>query len=200
MTTKSPPASQDVLYLVDDDASFLESLKNALGLAGFSVIAFSHVSDFLNAPRSTRAVVICDMRMPGLNGLDLQEANFRQGYNHPLIFVSGESTVSQAVSALKNGAIDFLTKPFDPADLIKKIEHAFATYDRDASKRTAEHILSPREFTAFNYFVQGYGNAYVAEKMAIKISTVKEFKTNIFRKLNVSSVSELIETFKDKPI
>lgn len=196
MKTKPTAAPKNTIYLIDDDGSFLESLNNALTLAGFDVITYANASDFLSASRVKRAVVVCDMRMPMLNGLDVQETNKKQGYDHPLLFVSGESTVGQAVSALKNGAVDFFTKPFDPAELIKKIEEAFLNFDRIAAMRSVEDILSPREFIAFNYFVQGYGNAYVAEKMLIKISTVKEFKTNIFRKLSVANISELIETYK----
>ena len=190
--------SKGLIYLIDDDPSFLMSLAHVLRIEGYEVVAFKGASEFLEAALGENAIVICDMRMPKLTGLDLQEALRDMGVKFPIIFVSGESTVNQAVAAMKGGALDFLTKPFAPTDLLRKVADTFAAMEQSGSASEAIQSLSPREYEAFRYFIEGHENAHVAEQMGVKVSTVKEFKTNIFKKLGVSTVIELIRLYRDQ--
>lgn len=197
MIVSSKPKSKGLVYLIDDDDSFRSSLTNALHIAGFDVADFSDVQQFLKTKISEDALILCDMRMPKLSGLDLQALLKKKQFHLPIIFISGESSVNQAVEAMKLGAVDFLTKPFDPETLFRLITKTLKAQIRQREDRAALKALSPREKTAFQFIIQGFGNPYIAEKMAIKESTVKEFKTNIFKKLGVRNISELIERYKD---
>lgn len=187
--------SKLLIYLVDDDLSFSTSLADVLRLEGYDVVPFLNATDFLETKLSDKGVIVSDMRMPNFSGLQLQSALKDRGVNLPIIFVSGESTVGQAVEAMKKGAIDFLTKPFEPSDLLGKIAAAFSALEQEKSSSEAVRSLSKREYEAFQYFIRGFGNAYVAGKMDVKVSTVKEFKTNILKKLKVASISDMIDTY-----
>ena len=189
--------SGGLVYFVDDDASFATSLANALRIVGYEVETFSDVDAFLSEERLENAVLICDMRMPNQSGLDLQAALKQRAIRIPIIFVSGESTVNQAVEAMKNGAKDFLTKPFEPSKLIMLVGATLREHEQRQSSQEALKALSQREQEAFAYIVEGFGNPYIAEKMDIKVSTLKEYKTNIFKKLGVNNVSELIEQYRE---
>jgi FixJ family two-component response regulator len=196
MTTFLNSDSKGLIYLVDDDPSFLISLAYVLRIEGYEVATFYTATSFLESKLSDHAIVISDMRMPNISGLELQAALKERGVDLPIIFISGESTVGQAVEAMKNGAIDFLTKPFEPTDLLQKAADTFANLEQQKTGNEALKSLSKREYEAFQYFVRGFNNAYVAEKMDIKVSTVKEFKTNILKKLKVASLSDMIDTYK----
>lgn len=196
MNTILDSQSQERIYLIDDDESFRSSLANALQIMGYDVAAFSNVESFLSTTPSEKAVLICDMRMPGQSGLDLQMQLKIRNITLPLIFVSGESSVHQAVEAMKCGASDFIIKPFEPAKLFEAVKKAFREHQKRLNISEAVKHLSKRETEAFRYIIEGFGNAYIAEKMTIRISTLKEYKTNIFKKLNVSNISELIERYK----
>lgn len=196
MTDPMDVERSSLVYLIDDDASFRTSLAHALQIAGFIVETFSDVEDFFAESRSEGAVLICDMRMPKHSGLDLQAKLKEQDINIPIIFISGESSVNQAVEAMKGGAKDFITKPFDPTYLTKLIQDTSLEHQMKLHVVGALKQLSQREVEAFHYIIEGFGNAYTAEKMAIRVSTLKEHKTNIFKKLGVSNISELIERYK----
>jgi FixJ family two-component response regulator len=196
MKTFLNPEAKGLIYLVDDDPSLLISLAYVLRIEGYEVVAFDTATSFLESTLSDHAVVISDMRMPNLSGLELQEALSERGADLPIIFISGESTVGQAVEAMKNGAIDFLTKPFEPTDLLRKVAETFAVLEQQKSGDATLTSLSKREREAFQYFIKGFGNSYVAQKMDVKVSTVKEFKTKILRKFKVADISALIDTYK----
>lgn len=197
MSSPSKAKMSGTVYIVDDEPSFAMSLANALQIVGFDVECYASVKDFLAADLAESAVILCDMRMPNLSGLDLQAALKQRAIRIPIIFVSGETTVNQAVEAMKGGAKDFLSKPFEPSKLIRLIGTTLREHEQKQSSREALKALSQREQEAFAYIVEGFGNPYIAEKMDIKVSTLKEYKTNIFKKLGVSNVSQLIERYKD---
>lgn len=184
------------IYVIDDDHSFSQSLVQALLLEGYQALAFYHVNDFLQHDILDYAIVLCDMRMPNLSGLDLQSELKRRNKNNPIIFISGQSTVKQAVTAMKAGAEEFLTKPFEPAELMQLLVQIFQKLELEYHLRKMLASLSAREHEALRYFVEGLSNPEVAQLMGIKLATLKEYKSNIFRKLEVSKSFQLIEKFK----
>jgi len=192
MNLKIQPARYPI-YLIDDDHSFVSSLLNILQIENYVVFYFDGVQQFLNSDFAKDSVIVCDMRMPTQNGLDLQQAFIKKNIQSPLIFLSGESSINQALAAIKNGAFDFITKPFEPSELIKTIDRAFVKISKDKYIESEKNKLSFRENQAMELFLKGFSNPEVAHELGIKVSTVKEYKANIFRKLEVKRMSDLIK-------
>ena len=119
------------VYLIEDDVSVHKSLTRALSKQGLEVIGFTTASAFLAAaPKHTPEMILLDMQMPGLTGLQLQEKMNKQGRSTPIIFISGQSHPQQIIESLKKGAVDFLLKPFNLADLTKAILRALQDFGR----------------------------------------------------------------------
>jgi FixJ family two-component response regulator len=145
------------------------------------------------------AVIITDMRMPGMNGVELQSELLKRGRKTPIIFISGESTLPQTISAMKQGAIEFLIKPFERDQILSAIERGLeqdVAYMRFSSEQSAlENSLkssAPREREVFELLALGFNNAQIQEKLQIALSTAKQYKSEVMRKLNLSSLAELI--------
>ena len=137
--------------------------------------------------------------MPGMSGVDLQEKLLSHGRQMPIIFISGESTVSEAVKAMSNGAFEFLLKPFSRESLLSAVSKALALdaqLMRDLIKQVEFEqklkALSPREREVFKLMTKGYGNAELANELGVALSTVKEYKSEMMYKLRLRSLSELI--------
>lgn len=191
--TEMPP----VVYVVDDDPSVLRSLARVLTGAGFEIRAFATPRRFLlehDASRSGCAVL--DLSMPELDGLQLQQELAACG--RPIIFLSGRGDVASSVKAMKEGAIDFLTKPAPREDLLRAIDRAIA---RDAEVRAARvehdrldrHLgrLTPRERQVFELVAAGRLNKQVAASLGTAEKTVKVHRARVMEKLGVRSVVDL---------
>ena len=146
------------------------------------------------------AVLVSDMQMPGLTGVDVQAALIEQGVEMPMIFISGESTFQQAVQAMKQGAAEFLAKPVSPDELLLAIERAFEKIDIEAANHITKlnlesklEKLSPRERMVYDLLREGFSNPQLVERMGISMPTVKEYKANVFRKLEVAHLSQLMK-------
>jgi len=144
-------------------------------------------------------VIITDMRMPDINGLELQAELLKRGRQIPIIFISGQSTFPQTISAMKQGAIEFLIKPFDRDQILSAVERGLeqdAAYMHSLTKRHSleEKLksLSPREREVFELLAIGFNNAQLQEKLQIALPTAKQYKSEVMRKLKLSSLAELI--------
>lgn len=188
------------IFLIDDDESMRFTLKGMLEFLGYQVDAFESALEFLNTSIQVMpAVIITDMRMPGMNGVELQSELLKRGRKTPIIFISGESTLPQTISAMKQGAIEFLIKPFERDQILSAIERGLeqdAAYMRFSTEQSALEnslkSLAPREREVFELLAIGFNNAQIQEKLQIALSTAKQYKSEVMRKLNLSSLAELI--------
>lgn len=196
--------SVPVVRIVDDDDSFLAALSRLLRAAGYSVKTFSSGQEFLDHLADDPGCVIADLRMPGLNGLDLQEALTRTGFSLPVIFLSGQGDIPTTVYAMRHGAEDFLTKAAPKEDVLEAVERALA---RDAQQREERArlgqlrarfaVLTPREREVLRQVVRGLLNKQIAAELGIHERTVKLHRTAITSKLRVRSVAELTQLVQE---
>jgi FixJ family two-component response regulator len=192
--------SNEVVYLVDDDASVRDALSSLLRANGKLVQMFTSGQDFLGFPREDScACLILDLRMPGLNGLQVQELIAAQT-TMPVIFITGRGDVPSTVTAMKGGAIDFLTKPIDEFTLLTCIEKAL---EQDRKLRLAalerENLLAryrsltPREQQVLPLLVRGLLNKQAAGELGITEYTVQIHRGHIMRKMEADSFATLVK-------
>ncbi|MFN7087476.1 MAG: response regulator transcription factor [Burkholderiales bacterium] len=194
-----------LIYVVDDDEAFRDSLRWLLESAGFRVAAFATAEHFLASysPR-TGACLVLDVRMPGWSGLELQEEMIRRGHAIPIIFVTGHGDVPMAVNAVKKGAVDFIEKPFNDMELLALIENAMTlsgqalqnkTRQLSAAMRLAR--LTQREHEVMELVVAGKLNKVIADELGISIKTVEAHRAKVMEKTGAGSVAELVKIVLD---
>ncbi|HVZ45158.1 MAG TPA: response regulator [Ramlibacter sp.] len=178
------------VFIVEDDASVRDALSLLLSLRGYATAVFASAEDFLGAVAAHwRGVVIADIRMPGMSGLDLQAALAEHPARLPFIIVTGHGDIAAARQAFKAGAVDFLEKPFDDERLLRSIEEAMRGLPPEP--RAAQSI-SPREREVLDLVVQGLDNRSIGERLAISPRTVEVHKARVMAKLGASNLPELI--------
>jgi len=190
----------DTVYVVDDDASVRHSLRRLVGSVGLRVRAFESAERFLRHKRPTSpACLVLDVRMPGISGLALQEKLAGEEPKLPIIFVSGHADIGIGVSAMKSGAVDFLTKPYREQDLLDAIHRAL-----DRSRNSVEEwnerkqvldrlaLLTPRERDVYRFVITGMPNRHIATRLGISEKTVKVHRGRVMRKLGAWSIVDLI--------
>jgi FixJ family two-component response regulator len=195
MTTVAP-----LVFVVDDDPSVRRSLARLIGSAGYAVEAFASAREFLARERyADPCCLVLDVRMPGLTGLDLQEALAAAGRRMSIVFVTGHIDVPGSVRAMKHGAVDLLTKPIDAKDLLAAVQGALARdlRDRAAEARLASiqeriKMLTPRETEVFAFVVTGMLNKQIALELGVVEKTIKVHRARVMEKMRVSSVAELV--------
>jgi two-component system, LuxR family, response regulator FixJ len=187
-----------VVRIVDDDPSFLAALGRLLKAAGYNVRTSSSASDFLAGMEDTPGCVIADLRMPGMDGLDLQQAMMRGPNVLPVIFLTGEGDIPTTVTAMRNGAEDFLTKRGPKEHLLAAVARAIARNARQLAERdrmralqTQLRTLTSRELGVLRQVVDGKLNKQIAADLGINERTVKLHRTAITTKLKVRSVAQL---------
>ncbi len=195
------PDSNDrpLIHVVDDDDSFRSALLRLLEAGGFEARGYSSAGDFLLQTIPDRpGCIVLDIHMPGPSGLDLQEGLAAHGVALPVIFLTGHPSVAGSVRAMKAGAVDFLTKPLERADLFEAINRAVSRDAarrnlrlEEASLRTRMQSLTPRERAVFDRLVNGELNKQVAAELGIAERTVKAERARLMDKLGVASVAEL---------
>ncbi|HET9489798.1 MAG TPA: response regulator [Methylomirabilota bacterium] len=189
-----------VVFIVDDDPSVRTSLTRLIEATGYAVEAFASAREFLERERyAGPSCLVLDVRMPGLSGLDLQEMLAGAGRRMSIVFVSGHGDISMSVRAMKGGAVDFLTKPFDEKELLTAIDRAVAkdVHDLDDEARLAEvqkrvNTLTPREVEVFALVVTGMLNKQIASRLGIVEKTVKVHRARVMEKMRARSVAELV--------
>lgn len=188
------------VFVVDDDASVRDSIALMLGLAGYRTSAFADAEAFLAAWKEDWAgCVIADVRLPGLSGVELQDALRRRGVVLPFVIITAHGDVPTARAAFRSQALDFLEKPFDNAQLCAAIETAFALEERriqrtDGRRADAEKLgrLTAREREVLERAAQGLHAKEIAAALGISPRTVEVHKTRIMEKLGVRNVAELV--------
>ena len=194
--------SAPTVFVVDDDASVRRSLGRTLRTAGYRVALFASPSEFLAAAdRRAPGCLVLDVRLPGLNGLELQERLTAEGLSVPIVFITGHGDVPTTVRAMKGGATDFLPKPFGAAVLLASVREALAKdaatrQDRDECQelRARAASLSAREREVLCGVVSGKLNKQIAAKLGITVRTVKAHRHCVMAKLGIASVAELVRS------
>jgi len=188
------------VFAIDDDASVRKSLSRLLRSAGYTSEAFSSAEEFLRREHFDGVgCILLDVRMPGLSGMDLQEELNKADYHMPIVFITGHGDIPMTVEAMKKGAVDFLTKPFDDKELLHAVRAAIEK-DRNARAEHAEvheirrriELLTLRENEILRYVVTGMLNKQVALELGIAEKTVKVHRGRVMEKLGVDSVAELV--------
>jgi two-component system response regulator FixJ len=192
-------ATEPIVHLVDDDASFLAAISRLLRASGFAVKAFSSASDFLerrdaNAP----GCVLADLEMPEMSGLDLQSALARTSNPLPILFLTGHGDIPSTVRAMRGGAEDFLEKRASKEKLLDAVNRALARDAREREERVRQSqlrarfdALTKRELEVLGHVVLGRLNKQIAAELYIHERTVKLHRTAITTKLHVQSAAEL---------
>jgi len=189
-----------LVFLIDDDASVRRGVSRLLRSAGFKNEAFNSASDFLMRDQHPGpACVIVDVRMPGINGIDLQDLLLQRRREEQLVFITGHGNISMCAQAMKAGAIDFLPKPFRDTELLECVERALARAAdqrlRGAQKTEARRLLdllTPREFEVMRLVVTGMLNKQIAAELGTAEKTIKVHRGRVMKKLGITSVAELV--------
>jgi two-component system, LuxR family, response regulator FixJ len=193
----NPSVKTVTIYLIEDDASQRDSIESLLVYKGYIVKSYSAANNFLkNVPFERPAIVISDIRLPDISGVELYQALIEKNINIPIIFISGEASIQQSVDAMKQGAIEFLVKPFEIDELINAITKAIHIELKEINLNLLIENLSPREREVYKLLLKGHNNQELIDKLHLSLPTVKQYKSEVMRKLNVKSLSKLIELAK----
>jgi len=188
------------VFIIDDDASVCKSLSRLLRSLGFEAETFASAELFLERKHYDGVgCIVLDVQMPGLSGMDLQKELNKADYHMPIIFITGHGDIPMSVEAMKKGAVDFLTKPFDDRELLQAVEKAIekdtsarAEYGETLDIRRRIELLTPRENEILRYIITGMLNKQIALKLDIAEKTGKVHRGRIMEKLRVDSVADLV--------
>ena len=189
-----------IVFVVDSDASVRESLEQLIRTAGWRPETFASAHEFLARPRAVvPSCLILDVTLPDLNGLELQERIASERSDMPIIFLTGNADIPMTVRAMKRGALEFLTKPFDPAVLLNGIQHAIKRSEAALGRehqlhalRTQYGSLTHREREVMKLVVAGLLNKQVGGELGISEITVKAHRGNVMRKMKADSFANLV--------
>lgn len=202
MTTQSPlHPPVPIVYVVDDDDGMRHALDLLLNTVGHKTAAFSRPSEFLACFKADApGCLILDIRMPEMSGLELQQHLNRMGSTLPVIFITGHGDVPMAVQAMKEGAFEFIQKPFRDQDLLDRVNHALKL-DADNHSTAARRIdvqhrldsLTPRERQVMEMVVDGAANKVIAIDLHLSERTVEIHRAKVMEKMNARSVAHLVK-------
>ncbi|MGA2097088.1 MAG: response regulator transcription factor [Candidatus Acidiferrum sp.] len=191
---------EPIVFVIDDDRMIREGLQSLIKSVGLRVETFASAQDFLVAKRpDTPACLILDVRMPGLNGLELQRKLSEANAHIPIIFITGHGDIPMSVRAIKEGAQEFLTKPVRGQDLLDAVQKAIAS-DRELRKERAElseirsrfDSLTPREKEVLDLVVTGLLNKQIADELGASELTIKTHRAHVMEKTHAESLAHLV--------
>jgi FixJ family two-component response regulator len=194
------PEPIPAIFVVDDDASVRDAISNLLESVGLRGETFASADEFLNAPRpEAPSCLILDVKLPGRNGLEIQEELEAIGIRIPIVFITAHGDVPMTSRAMKAGAVDFLAKPFQKKDLLDAVHQAL---ERDrvqreehaevSSLRARAETLTPREREVMDLVVTGLMNKEAAAELGLREITVKVHRGRVMQKMEADSLAELV--------
>ena len=190
---------EPTVFLVEDDQAVADALCYLFDSINLPVMHFSDAYQFLaqyNAQR--KGCLLLDVRMPGMSGLDLQERLKEQHNLLPIIFITGHGDIPMAVRAMKAGAFDFITKPFNNQELLERVQRAIAANEQATEAGRSKSklaLLTPREQQVLILIASGKVNKQIAHDLSIAVSTVELHRSNLMRKLQAKTVADLIKIY-----
>ena len=190
---------QPIVYILDDDEGVRSSLSWLVGSAGLTALAFGSAKEFLDSfDPEVPACLVLDVRMPEIGGFEVQE-RLTSCDHVPIVFVSAHGDIPMSVRAMKNGAFDFLEKPYNPQQMLERIQQAVRTavirFEATRRRKSLDArlaLLSPREREVLRGVVEGKSSKLIARELQITAKTVDVHRTSIRQKLGSSSVAELV--------
>jgi len=196
MTTAKP-----IVFVVDDDVWLRESLETLIKDEGWQPETFASAQEFLDYPPTfSPSCLVLDICLPGLNGLELQKRVAVERTDMPIIFITGHGDIPMSVGAMKAGAVEFLTKPFNDTVLLAAIRQALERSRVALTREEERHelrdryaSLTPRERDVMTLVVSGLLNKQVAGELGISESTVKAHRGQVMQKMNANSVADLVK-------
>jgi two-component system response regulator FixJ len=201
----TPAEVHPTVYVVDDSPDILEAIRVLLNSIKLSIKTFTSGEEFVSSiDQAARGCLLLDMRMPGMSGLEVQDALKEKGITLPIIFLTGHGEVSMAVRAMRDGAMDFIEKPFHPQLLLDRI-HACLKLDQESYEKRCKqqealsrlNRLSPREHEIANLIVAGKPSKVIASLVNISEKTVDVHRHNILKKTSIKSAAELVQLWID---
>ena len=193
-------AERAKVYVIDDDEAMRDSLNFLLDSSGFEVTLFEHAQAFLDRlPALGFGCVLSDVRMPGIDGIELLKRMKAVGSSFPILVMTGHGDVPLAVEAMKLGAVDFLEKPFEDERLVAMIEAAIRQAEPAAKTESVTQdilvriaSLSPRERQVMDGLMAGLSNKLIAREYDISPRTIEVYRANVMTKMGANSLSELV--------
>ncbi len=193
--------TEQLVYIVDDDEAVRDSLGLLFRSIGLQSRAFTSATEFLDVyTNDFTGCLVLDIRMPGMNGLELQDALITRESTLPIVFISGHGDIPMAVKAVKRGAIDFLAKPFRDQELldcvqlaIKQNRERLSQESVQAGVRSRLQQLSPREREVLNSLVEGKANKVIAIELGISQRTVEVHRSKVMEKMDANSLAQLVK-------
>ena len=196
------PISRGEIFVVDDDPAVRETLSMVLSLGGYQVICFADGAALLAMARTrTPACILLDVHIPGKSGLDILKELRGEDYPAPIFMISGHGDITMAVSAIKNGALDFIEKPFRGSEIVARLNEAIDAYTRRQAAGSAlmaslhfpgREPLTRREREVLGQFASGASNKEAGRQLGISPRTIEDHRANIMKKLGARNAADLI--------
>jgi FixJ family two-component response regulator len=201
MAENAPPRGE--IFVVDDDPAVRDTLSMVLSAAGYQVICFADGAALLSVARSRApACILLDVHIPGKSGLDILRELHGEDYPAPIFMISGQGDIAMAVSAIKNGALDFIEKPFRGSEIVARLDEAIGAYvrrqvDSSASRIATLHFpgrepLTRREREVLEQFTAGASNKEAGRSLGISPRTIEDHRANIMKKLGARNAADLV--------
>jgi FixJ family two-component response regulator len=204
------PLSRGEIFVVDDDPAVRETLSVALSAGGYQVVCFADGAALLAVARSrTPCCMLLDVHIPGKSGLDILKELHGEDYPAPIFMISGQGDIAMAVNAIKNGALDFIEKPFRGSEIVARLDEAIAAYARrqaedSAARVTSLHFpgrepLTRREREVLEKFASGASNKEAGRQLGISPRTIEDHRANVMKKLGARNAADLIRIVMTAP-
>jgi FixJ family two-component response regulator len=197
------PASRGEIFVVDDDPAVRDTLSMVLLATGYQVICFADGAALLSVARNrTPAAILLDVHIPGKSGLDILKELHGEDYPAPIFMISGQGDIAMAVSAIKNGALDFIEKPFRGSEIVSRLQEAIGAYARRQAQNVPASIatlhfpgsepLTRREREVLAQFTAGASNKEAGRTLGISPRTIEDHRANVMKKLGARNAADLV--------